>query len=36
MSVALPLAIAALVPVMLGPHPAEHRAITATRRSWWS
>ena len=30
MSAALPLALAALVPVMLGPHPAQHRAITAT------
>ena len=30
MSAALPLAIAALVPVMLGPAPAEHTAITAT------
>jgi hypothetical protein len=30
MSTALPLALAALVPVMLGPAPAEHTAITAT------
>jgi hypothetical protein len=30
MSTALPLALAALVPVMLGPAPAEQTAITAT------
>jgi hypothetical protein len=30
MSAALPFAVAALVPVMLGPAPAEHTVMTAT------